>query len=561
MAHSSAQSAALFFRKDGFDTSGKRLLGRQAAGEGFLRALVQRGKSDDVYCYAPSRADFQEFCNFAKPVARKHQRFHWLDERNPTLLSKAGALFRPDTMIGELAYQRRSIDPRAYSICGITHTIASRHPQRAIADMLTAPLERWDALICTSTAVRRTAQNILDGYAEYLAERCGARPALEVKLPVIPLGVETRSMPHGADAASARATLRNKLEMADDDIALLFMGRLVFYAKAHPIPMYLAAERAAQASGKRLVLLMTGWFEHEHEEAEFKAQAAKLCPSVRTLFLDGREQEIRKNVWAASDIFVSLSDNIQETFGLTPIEAMAAGLPVVVSDWDGYRETVRDGIEGLRVPTVLPPAGAARDIASLFGVETIDYSNYIANLSLSTAVDVDACAKALTRLAQDPNLRKQLGENGRQRALSTYDWSVVVKAYEELWLELAGLRSAGPAKFAPKGRISNPLVPDPFEIYGHYATHVLAGTDRLALGAEHGSVPALSGSLMTRYGANLRAPISFAEALVARLEAGQSLSVSEILEAQPKDAWQVTLRSLGYLLKFDIIRLVNEGAR
>ena len=38
------------------------------------------------------------------------------------------------------------------------------------------------------------------------------------------------------------------------------------------------------------------------------------------------------------------------------------------------------------------------------------------------------------------------------------------------------------------------------------------------------------------------------------------MSVAEILEAQPKDAWQVTLRSLGYLLKLDIIRLVEGGA-
>ena len=29
---------------------------------------------------------------------------------------------------------------------------------------------------------------------------------------------------------------------------------------------------------------------------------------------------------------------------------MAAGLPVVVSDWDGYRYTVTDGVEGFRIP-------------------------------------------------------------------------------------------------------------------------------------------------------------------------------------------------------------------
>jgi glycosyltransferase involved in cell wall biosynthesis len=60
-----------------------------------------------------------------------------------------------------------------------------------------------------------------------------------------------------------------------------------------------------------------------------------------------------------------LSDNIQETFGIVPIEAMAAGLPVVVLDWDGYKNTVRDGIDGFRVPTLMSGAGSQTARAAL----------------------------------------------------------------------------------------------------------------------------------------------------------------------------------------------------
>jgi alpha-maltose-1-phosphate synthase len=556
-----AHTAALFYRRDAFDTGGKRLLGRQAAGEGFLRALVRHGRSEDVYCYTPSRADFQEFCEFARPHARKNQRLHWLDEHHPPNLAKAGALFRGDTLIGELAFQRYGGDARAYSICGITHTIASRGPQRAIAELLTAPVERWDALVCTSLAVRKTVERILDGYGEYLAERCGKRPELELKLPVIPLGVDTSAMPQDAQAEQARAAFRHKLEIGADEVALLFMGRLVFYAKAHPIPMFLAAERAAKASGKKLVLLMAGWFESEREAGEFKAAAAKLCPSVRTLFLDGREAEVRRNVWAASDIFISLSDNIQETFGLTPIEAMAAGLPVIVSDWDGYRESVREGIEGLRIATLLPPAGASRDLASLYGVDTMDYSNYIANVSLATAVDVTACAAAIARLASDATLRRQLGENGRQRARSSYDWSVVVRAYEELWTELAALRAAGPARVAAKSRPQNPLQPDPFELYGHYPTRALRGDDRLSLGEASELASTLQDSLMTRYGSSFRGSAVFTERLLARLSAGEALTVAELLESEAGEPRPLLLRSIVYLAKLDIVRVATGGGQ
>ena len=38
----------------------------------------------------------------------------------------------------------------------------------------------------------------------------------------------------------------------------------------------------------------------------------------------------------ASNLVLSLVDNIQETFGLSIAEAMAAGRPVVASNWNGY---------------------------------------------------------------------------------------------------------------------------------------------------------------------------------------------------------------------------------
>jgi len=554
-----AQTAALFFRKDGFDTGGKRLLGRQAAGEGFLRALVRHGRSDDLFCYAPTRGDFQEFCQLVKPAARPNQKAHWLEEQNPPQLARAGALFRPDAMINELAFQRRNIDPRAYSICGVTHTIASRAAQRSIAELLTAPVERWDALICTSQAVRRTVQRLLDGYVEYLEERCGGRPELDLELPVIPLGVDVSAMPRGDAAVAARARLRDKLELASDDVVLLFMGRLVFYAKAHPAPLYLAAERAAKRTDKRLVLLLAGWFESAQEEADFKALAAKLCPSVRTVFVDGREPDIRRDVWSASDIFISLSDNIQETFGLTPIEAMAAGLPVIVTDWDGYRESVREGIEGLRIPTSLPPAGAARDLASFFGVETISYSDYVANVSMATAVDVTACEAAIVKLVDDANLRRQLGDNGYQRARATYDWPVVIRQYEELWRELGERRAAGPARFAAKARVKNPLAPDPFELYGHYATRSLGSSDHVTLAAGHELFEGLSESAMTRYGSQFRAPRELCARLIQRLRAGETLTVAQVLESHPNEPRQTLLRSLGHLAKFDVIRITSGG--
>jgi hypothetical protein len=54
-------------------------------------------------------------------------------------------------------------------------------------------------------------------------------------------------------------------------------------------------------------------------------------------------------------MFLFPIDNVQETFGLAPIEAMAAGLPVIVSDWDGMKDTVTPDV-GIRIPTEVPHA-------------------------------------------------------------------------------------------------------------------------------------------------------------------------------------------------------------
>ena len=90
---------------------------------------------------------------------------------------------------------------------------------------------------------------------------------------------------------------------------------------------------------------------------------------------------------AAVTVLPSLTE--AESFGMSLVEAMASGCPVVGSDVGGIPFVVRDGVDGLLVPPGEPVA----------------------------------LAHALASLLDDPAQAKHLGDAGRQAAVSRWDWS------------------------------------------------------------------------------------------------------------------------------------------
>ena len=249
----------------------------------------------------------------------------------------------PDPSLAERAKLRLRVGPGAYSLVGVTHTTASQRAMDSIADLLSGPVMTWDALICTSSAVAATVKMLLTAEADYLKWRLGAQRFTVPQLPVIPLGVHCDDWVTNAEQ---RSSARQQLGIGPDQLVALFVGRLSSHAKAHPYPMFAALEAAVQRTGHAITLVQCGWFSSAKVEQSFKQGAHQFCPSCKVIWANGKSAEERRRAWASADLFISLSDNIQETFGLTPIEAMAAGLPVIVTDWDGYKDTVREGEDG-----------------------------------------------------------------------------------------------------------------------------------------------------------------------------------------------------------------------
>jgi glycosyltransferase involved in cell wall biosynthesis len=557
-------NAAIFYQKEAFTTGLAKLMGRNAAGAGFLAGYARHAGVKRYIGYA---RDKQEFENFRSDInAARGQRTRecaWVPHGSAEGLAAAGALFVYAPGIHDFCWQRRAAGAAAWSVIGLTHTISSDRVMDGFGQLLTAPVEPWDALICTSAAVKRTVEGVLDSYGEYLGERLGAVPlAPRPELPVIPLGVDCDAYAEGAALARARQAARAQLQLGEDEVAFLFLGRLSYHAKVHPLPMYLALEAAAQQCGKPLVLILAGYFFNDDIRRAFLDGAQRYCPSVRLIHLDARKPEVRDAAWAAADVFTSLSDNIQESFGLAPVEAMAAGLPVVVSDWDGYRDTVVHGETGFAVPTAMPAArtGAGEEFAARYFAGIDSYDQYIGRVGQCTAVDVGATTEAYLALIADPELRRRMGTAGRRRALGTFDWSVIVPAYQALWTELAARRAGHASSVVHAGGRGHPLRGDPFEVFRAFPT--------LAIGAETlveclaaaplAEARRIAASNMNNYALVFMLAAEELEPLFAALAPGRRLPVRELETLFPAARRGALLRTLGWLAKGNVVRLAPE---
>jgi starch synthase len=541
--------AAIVFAPDGYRTDGQKLMGRQAAGQGFLRAAVRAAAGRTLHGYAPKAAAGQDFVRMVAAIDPQ-ARAAWLRPTDVQRLQALGHLYMPGPTLGELARQRLRAGPAAWALTGVTHTTASHAAMDAITELVAAPVMPWDALVCTSQAVVLTVKTVMKAQQDYLQWRFGAplRYA-QLQLPVIPLGV------HCADFefdAARRAEARARLAIAEDEVVALFVGRLSFHAKAHPQAMYQGLQAAARATGRKVVLVQCGWTANDDIAAVFRDGAARVADDVRCLFTDGRDEAARTDSWAAADLFVSLSDNLQETFGLTPIEAMAAGLPVVVTDWDGYRDTVRDGVDGYRVPTWMPAPGAGQALARGHELGLDSYDAYCGLTCQHVALDHGVLAERLSALIADPALRARLGGAGRQRARELYDWTVVYGRYQDLWHELSRVRAEAAPRLGPSPRVA-PGRMDPFAAFRGYPTHAIGPATRLRLvaGATAAAYRALAQQPLFAYAAAVLPPADAFERVRAALDPGP-LPLAELArQAGVTEAelarWAAVLAKMGLL--------------
>ncbi|MFD8805917.1 glycosyltransferase [Streptomyces sp. NPDC059597] len=255
---------------------------------------------------------------------------------------------------------------------------------------------RWaDRVVCVSEAER---------------ER-GLRAGVRAAYAVVPNGVDpVRFCP--APAGPARETLAAELgaegvgaegagaRSAGTDLAPLVVcvGRLC-RQKGQDVLLRAWERVRGEVPDARLALVGDG-----PDRAALRAAAG---PGV---LFPGAVRDVRP-WYRAADLVVLPSR--WEGMALAPLEALACGRPVVVTDVDGARESLPPGSAGL---CLVPPEDPA------------------------------ALAAAVAGLLTDAPLRAEFGESGRRHVLSTHDVRHTAERIADLYRELLGARPPMPAE-------------------------------------------------------------------------------------------------------------------
>jgi glycosyltransferase involved in cell wall biosynthesis len=193
------------------------------------------------------------------------------------------------------------------------------------------------------------------------------------------------------------AAWRARQKLPADALIVIYVGRL---SPEKGLRELLAGFAKAVEETPRAVLTLVG-DGPQRAELEALARELKLGPD-QVRFVGAVPVEQVPEWLRTSDVFALVSP--AEGFSCALLEAMAAGLPPVITDIPANRQLVDPGVQGIAVPVG----------------------------------DTEALGGAFSRLFSDPALRLRLGAAARAKVVENYSTELVVQRYEQLFAELSG---------------------------------------------------------------------------------------------------------------------------
>ena len=480
MTHVPLQSddARIFGSLDPFIEPGAPL-GRRSANAGWFRALLEKENFDQYHIFLPLPADIDEYHeryqrSLGSLPGFGKLRFFCMHELPFQLAAHSYYVFHlsdPVSRFSKLQRLRNAYAQTPFPITCVAHSLSySDYPARFAEHVWQGTLP-CDAVFCTSQAAVSAVS------AMYSMRERGIlpRPALLH----VPLGVDPAQFhcPASPSGRAAREDMRRRLEMQDHECLLLVFARISHASKMDILPLCRAVNRVASASGEAQLRVVAAGTVLTGDPLSVALPEAAAAMGVKLDILANPNAHERAALYAAADIFVSPSDNIQETFGLTLLEAGVSGLPAIASDFDGYRDIIVHGETGLLVPTFQPDTFGAFD--ALSRLLAPDHTHLY--LSQQTVVDVTVLASHISRLVRDAALRERMGMAARERVIKKYSDAVCLDSCLAHWESLRRLCSEGITEEQRSWR--HPAEPDFAGVFAAWPSR------RVRIGGEAGASP------------------------------------------------------------------------
>lgn len=238
------------------------------------------------------------------------------------------------------------------------------------------------------------------------------------KIRMVPCGFDAREF-----SPMERRQARAALGLGDEDFIVLQLGRMVPRKGIDNVIRSLAHLPDSTRAQARLMVVggesPDGAALCSDEFLRLQDVARQCGVLERVTFTGHRGRHELRTHYAAADVFVTTP--WYEPFGITPLEAMACGIPVVASAVGGLAHTVVDGATGYLVPPHDPQTLASR----------------------------------LQRLRDHPGLAQAMGRSGLNRVRAQFTWEQVsrslLSAYAEVLPRAQGLETAAVDRFFPLG--------------------------------------------------------------------------------------------------------------
>ncbi len=204
--------------------------------------------------------------------------------------------------------------------------------------------------------------------------------------------LEIQMIPNGVDTSTFRPANEPR---QGPEVNILCVGRLIERKGQHHLLHAFANLRTQCDHSISLTLVGTG-----DAETSLQRLATDLGVATAVNFTGFVSREDMPALYRQADIFVLPSEN--EGMSIALLEAMAFGLPVVITNVGGAAELVEEGVNGYITPWA----------------------------------DVPALTKALATLVQANQARRTMGNEGR-RIAKQFTWSAVTREYLELLVQIA----------------------------------------------------------------------------------------------------------------------------